>query len=145
MRTEVVPLNSDLLGLLLEDAPASLLQAQLHRAYFSPGSASCCLLADGAPVFAGGIVNLQWNRGEAWILPTRFFRQHLKICLRALRAYLPCLVSECGFKRVQATCIHGISGRLFVHIGFEYEGTMKKFGPNGETCDMYARVFEETA
>jgi RimJ/RimL family protein N-acetyltransferase len=34
-----------------------------------------------------------------------------------------------------------VSIALFEHLGFEYEGTLKHFGPNGETCRMYARFF----
>lgn len=140
MRTEIVPLNSELLDILLEDAPPSLQQAELHRAYFSPGSTAYCLLADGVPVFAGGIVNLQWHRGEAWILPTRFFREHLKTCIKALRAHLPIVAR--GFVRIQATCVEGTSSSIIRLLGFTYEGTMQKFGPNGEPCRMYSRVFE---
>jgi hypothetical protein len=135
---EVVPLNVAFLDILLKDATADLRQA-----YFSRGSASLCLLANGVPVFAGGIVNLKWNRGEAWILPTPFFRSHVKTCLRELRDYIPSLAKQCGFRRIQATCVQGVSAKLFMHLGFEYEGTMKHFGPNGETCSMYSRTMGE--
>jgi len=144
MNYEVVALNPDYLGTLLEDAPESVAHfaPQLACAYFSRGSVSLCLLVDGEPVFAGGIVNMQWHRGEAWILPTPFFRLHLKTCLRELLRRLPRLAADGGFVRVQATCVKGISASLIEHLGFSREGTMRKFGPNGEICDMYARIFE---
>ncbi len=114
---------------------------QLARAYFSPGSAAYCLLDDGEPVFAGGIVNLEWHRGEAWILPTPFFRQHAKTCFRIVKKMLSLIADEKGFVRVQVVAADGVSIALFEHLGFEYEGTLKHFGPNGETCRMYARFF----
>ena len=142
MNVEVVPLNLEYLGRLMVGADQSLLAAQLERAYFSPGSVALCLLADGEPVFAGGIVNMQWNRGEGWFIPTQFFRAHVKVCLRSLREYIPRMAVENGFVRLQATCVKGVSFRILQCLGFEYEGTMKKFGPNGETCDMFSRIFE---
>jgi len=131
---------------LVEGAPhpfASLFQpGALARAYFAPGSTSYCLLQDGTPVFAGGIVNQQWHRGEAWILPTPFFRQHVKTCFRILQKMLPKAAAENGFVRVQAVAADGVTISLFEHLGFEYEGTLKHFGPFGETCRLYARFFE---
>lgn len=112
------------------------------RAYFSEGSVAWCLLDNGKPVFAGGIVNLKWGRGEVWILPTPFFRKHIKTCFRKMLECLPEMV-KCGrFVRVQATCVEGVSAAWLRIFGFTREGTMRKFGPNGETCDMYSRIFE---
>jgi hypothetical protein len=144
MKIEIVSLNPDLLGKLLTPCPRSLslMAPQLQAAYFSPGSTSLCLLADGEPVFAGGVVNMQWNRGEAWILPTPFFRTHLKTCLRSLKAYLSIIALDCGFRRIQATCVGHASDRLFASLGFEYEGLMRNFGPSGENCQMWSRVFK---
>lgn len=114
-----------------------------QESYFSKGSAAYCLLADGEPVFAGGIVNLQWNRGEAWIAPTPFFRRHVKTCFRILKSKLPEIAARCHFRRVQAVCSIDVSGALFRHLDFKYEGKLECFGPFGEACIMYARVFGE--
>jgi hypothetical protein len=115
---------------------------KLARAYFSPGSAAYCLLLDGVPVFAGGVVNQEWHRGEAWILPTPFFRQHVKTCFRIVQKMLPEIAAEKGFVRVQAVVSDGVSIALFEHLGFAYEGTLKHFGPLGETCRLYAKFFD---
>jgi len=142
MQYQVVPLNIDHLDRLFADQPESELVIQSRLAYLSPGSSALCLLEDGIPVFCGGIVSLQWHRGEAWILPNHFFRSHLKLCLKILRDQMPRLASLGKFRRVQATCLNGSSAKLFYVLGFDYEGTMKKFGPGGESCQMWARVFE---
>lgn len=143
MELEIVRLTEDRLDALIANLPLfSANRELLHRGYFSPGSIAYCLLADGDPVFAGGIVNLEWRRGEAWLLPTPFFRQHLNTCLRIMRECLPRMVQECGFVRVQATCGVGLSEKLFKHFGFEWEATLGHFGPRGETCSMYVRFFD---
>lgn len=125
----------------LEVAHLKRLQMPIQESYFSKGSAAYCLLVDGEPVFAGGIVNLEWNRGEVWIAPTPFFKQHVKTCFRILKEKLPEIAIRGKFRRVQATCTTAVSEALFLHLGFEYEGTLKFFGPNGEACKMFSRVF----
>jgi hypothetical protein len=142
MTLETVEMQTAHIKKLLEGHPQPLAQ-QLCRAYFSPGSAAYCLLEDGQPVFAGGIVNLEWHRGEAWILPTPFFHRHVKTCIGIVKKMLPQIASEKGFVRVQAVAADGVSIALFEHLGFEYEGTLKHFGPFGETCRICARFFEK--
>lgn len=114
------------------------------RAYFSKGSAAFCVLDEGKPVFAGGVVNLEWNRGEAWVVPTPYLKSNLRKCLFLMQQFIPYIAHNFKFRRVQATCVSGVSTKLFKHLGFDYEGTMAKFGPNGETCDMHCRTFEVT-
>lgn len=138
MKIEIVPLT-----------PALLLKLPLpngldRRAYFTLGSAAFCVLNDGEPVLAGGIVNLLWGRGEAWVLPTPFLRSHLKTCFYIMRQFIPYIAGEWKFRRVQATCLEGMSASLFRHLGFTFEGTLASFGPAGEACNMYSRVFEVT-
>ena len=158
MAIEIVTLEPEHLMKLIENAPpiehfvrglrpepVSTVFAtdKLASAYFSPGSVAHCLLNDGVPVFAGGIVNLQWHRGEAWIWTTQFFRDHVKTCFGIIRKMLPRMATENGFIRVQAVASEGICTSLFEHLEFVYEGTLKHFGPFGETCRLYARFFEE--
>jgi hypothetical protein len=136
MTYEVVPLTDAHLDHL------TLPEGLDRRAYFTPGSVACAVLADGEPVFAGGIVNLQWNRGEAWILPTPFMRSHFKTCYRLMRDGIPHMALRGKFGRVQATCACGTISSLFRHLGFHHEGRMARFGPNGEDCQMWSRCFE---
>lgn len=136
MTYEIVPLTAGLLDKL--PLPAGL----DRRSYFTTGSAAFCVMVEGEPVLAGGVVNLMWNRGEAWILPTPWFRSHLKSCVWLFREFIPFMAAEYGFRRVQATCPKGTSTKLFRLLGFKYEGTLVSFGPNGETCDICSRIFE---
>jgi len=111
--------------------------------YLTDGSVGYCLLADGEPVFVGGVVNMQWRRGEAWMLPTIFFREHRDICLRYIYRIIKLAAVTGGFRRIQATCAINISTTLFDWLGFKYEGTLAAFGPNSETCHLYAKVFSK--
>ena len=141
--TKIVPLEKEHLeSLMARSVFPVALTPDLTRAYFSPGSVAYCLLENGEPVLAGGIVNLGWNRGEAWLIPTKFLHDHLKFCLVLINRLLPEMAEEYGFVRVQATCINDPSGKFAKGRGFEYEGFLKKFGPNGEGCYMYSRIFE---
>ena len=76
------------------------------------------------------------------MLPTRFFRDHVKTCLKMMKQWIPVMASEGQFRRVQATCSIISPSEWFRVLGFLYEGTLAKFGPNGESCMMFARVFE---
>jgi hypothetical protein len=142
MKYEIVPLQFDHLDVLLGSMDPSLFD-ELRQSYFSQGSSAECLLADGVPVFAGGIVNAKWKRGVAWMIPTPFFRSHLLTCMRAMKKRFPMMAR--GFVRVQAECVQGVSASIIFRLGFKYEGTMQKFGPNGESCRIFARIFEEAS
>ncbi len=146
MQTNIVPLSYEHLDEL------GVTMTSLRQAYFSPGSVAYFLLDGHRPVLVGGIVNMMWHRGEIWMLPSYWLTKHVRECSRILRDMVPKMAKEGHFNRVQATCPvisnhNGIwqscnnSVRLFLHLGFSYEGTMEKFGINGETCYMYARLF----
>jgi hypothetical protein len=142
MTLEIVEMEAEHLTKLLAVCPIdSVSRETMAKAYFSAGSAAYCLLSDGEPVFAGGIVNLQWSRGEAWILPTPFFKKHLKTCFQTLKRMLPEVAARCHFRRVQAVCSVALAETLFAHLGFEYEGSLRYFGPSGERCKMFSRIF----
>lgn len=144
MSFEVVPLEiAHLKKLLVLPSVGPVTPKTLEDSYFSTGSSAYCLLADGDPVFAGGVVNLQWRRGEAWIVPNAFFRSHQKTCFRILKNMLPEIAARSHFRRIQAVCSPDVRGTLFAHLGFTLEGTLQSFGPFGEPCRMYARIFDK--
>ena len=79
MSFEVVTLQVEhLKKMLVLPTTGPVTSETLEKSYFSYGSIAYCLLDDGEPVFAGGIVNLQWNRGEAWLIPNQWFQRHQK-------------------------------------------------------------------
>lgn len=112
-------------------------------AYFSDGSLAYCLLGNGEPVIAGGVVSMHWKRGEAWLLTTNLFYKHVRVCYKFIRDIIPYMSVEGNFKRIQATCDINkcASYRMFEHLKFQHEGTLESFGSEGETCFVYARIF----
>ena len=142
MPTKIVQLEvAHLKKLLVLPSSVRITSETLEKSYFSKGSVAYCLLEDGEPVFAGGVANLEWHRGEAWVIPNAFFHAHQKTCLRIFKKLLPEIAEKYNFRRVQAVCGVGNPETLFRHLGFEYEGTLKNFGPFGEACKMYSRTF----
>lgn len=134
----MVPLTHEHLTKIVN---SNQLATTLGQSYFSDGSVSYCLMSECEPVFAGGIVNMQWHRGEAWMLPTPWFHSHVKTAFSYMLNVLPQLAVSGSFRRVQATCSTKVSPSLFRHLGFYSEGVLNAFGPNGETCYLYARLF----
>jgi hypothetical protein len=141
VKYKVAPLNRDYLIWLLAQCKLGVTATSLEQSYLSAGSVAYCLLENGEPVFAAGVVNMQWRRGEAWMLPTPFYHKHTLICLRYMYRLMPILSIEGNFRRIQATCVINVSTTLFDWLKFKYEGTLASFGPNGEQCHVYARLF----
>ena len=111
----------------------------LAKAYLSKGSPAFCLV-NSEPIMAGGIINLDWHRGEAWVLHTKLMHKYLKTAIKALKEKLPKIAIENGFKRVQATSF--IDNEDFLNVlGFHYEATLKGFGPNQEAGKIFVRFF----
>ena len=112
------------------------------KSYLSAGRAAYCVVDRAVPVLAGGIINLQWRRGEAWILSTSLARDHGRAILKMIKDTLPKLAVMYGYRRVQATSVLD-NARLFSILGFELEAPeLRYFGPAGETARLYARFFE---
>jgi hypothetical protein len=145
---QLVPLNIDHLRYITEinkaDSfnvlPNAFPAETLAKAYLSPGSVAFCLM-NNEPVIAGGIVNLDWHRGEAWLMHTKKFYKYFKTSLQTLKQEFPKVAVMNGFRRVQATSFTD-NEILFEFLDFECEHPgLKYFGPNGETVKLYVRFF----
>lgn len=103
------------------------------------------LFIDDRLAASAGIVLLEWNRGEAWLLisPVGFF--HVKTVFSQIKRNLLKIVEEKGLKRVQALVRVGFfDGMHFMeHLGFSLETPtgLRAYGPRNEDMFMYARVF----
>ena len=113
---------------------------EMIGAYMSTGSVACTFLKDDVPVFCGGIINLGWKRGEAWLLISKNFYKHRKTAFRSIMQMLPILAKSNGFRRVQAVTLDG-EGEMLKIFGFEYEGFLRSYGPAGQDVFMHSRVF----
>lgn len=105
------------------------------------------LLLDGEPVVSSGIIHIGFNRGEAWTLVSSLFYKHRKTCFKRIKEMVGIIAQSMELVRVQSTirADKPWADRWMKHLGFEREGLMKRFGPNGEDFVLYSRIFERAA
>lgn len=106
------------------------------------GGPAYTLMIDGSPEASGGITMLTEKIGECWFLVPVESRHGLVIS-RHLYRMLEIIIRNNGFNRLQSFIIEGFSDgvKLVERLGFALEGTLKKYGPNGENMHLYARIF----
>lgn len=98
------------------------------------------LLVDGEAQGCGGIAKLTNNIGECWILIPE--SKYGTLIYRSILLKLRELTKEHQYRRLQALVVSGfcLGKRTLELLGFEYEGTLRKFGPSGEDFLMYSKV-----
>lgn len=96
----------------------------------------------GAPVAAGGVVVLWKGVGEAWLHLSQWFPEHPLSAFRIVRQLLNAIIHDAQLRRVQAPIRLDMPAniRLVEHLGFEPEGILKRWGPEGADYVMYARM-----
>lgn len=107
------------------------------------GGPAYTLIIDGEVVGSSGVVLMGWKRGEAWSLLSSLFYKYPKESYGAIKKNLEVIVKDKGLRRVQSLIKLDLeSGPSWMkHLGFEYEGTLKAFGPSGEDLMIFARVY----
>jgi hypothetical protein len=106
------------------------------------GGPAYTLLIDGEIIASSGVVRQGWNRGEAWTLTGPLFYKYPKICIKAVKEYLQKIIEDEGLKRVQSliNVKHEWGDRWMKHLGFEKEGVLRKYGPEGDDYAIYSRI-----
>ena len=99
-------------------------------------------MKDDAIVACCGIVNFQFNRGEAWMIPSYLFPKFAFSVIKLFKSMLPDIARRGKFHRVQATSFDAEHDKYFELLGFKYEGTLLAYGPAGEDVRMYGMVIE---
>jgi len=147
---EIVPFNPNHARILFAELRAHgrtlcYPEEMIIKAYQIKGSvATSLVLLDGLhiPLACGGIMFQEWNRGEAWILESPRIDAFKVALWKAMMKMLPLLAHEGAFRRVQAVCFSDGKGQMFRRLGFQYEGTLRSFGPIGQTGYLYSRIFQ---
>jgi hypothetical protein len=96
-------------------------------------------LVDGDVVFASAGFIPQWeNRAVAWALIAEEVGTHMVMLHKAVRRAL----TMHTYRRVETAvaCNFPQGHRWAELLGFEREGRMRAFTPDGMDCDLYARV-----
>lgn len=92
-------------------------------------------------VAAAGIVPYWRGTGEAWVIVCKDVRKYIGLP-GAIRELLDCLQETHKFWRVQAPVKvdNPVTRRLVRWLGFQEEGILRGYAPDGTDCYMYARV-----
>jgi len=93
-------------------------------------------------VFCGGVRIIWPGAGEAWLICSNDLGHYVReLCLITPR-YLKWIIEDHDLRRVQAVVQSDWTQavRFLEKLGFDMEGVMRKYGPNGEDYIMYARV-----
>lgn len=94
--------------------------------------------ADDAIVIVAGLVPQWEDRALAWALVSKDAGDHFTSIHRAVKKFL----IHCGYRRVEANIDVGFKAghRWIKMLGFELEGLMKAYRPDGKDMFLYARV-----
>jgi hypothetical protein len=123
---------------LLQMGEIDLTQNSRHMA-----GPAFCMLADGEPVAAGGIVR-QWdNVGKGWTLHTERARSSfflMRNATRIVKTLAPIVRDAMGLERLEAeTWAQPKYCSWLSHLGFVAEGVMRKY-KNGEDFMRFAWI-----
>lgn len=121
--------------------------AQLTEVSYVPASCAkflkpagpCVTAFQGATVLVcGGIMTASPGTGVAWALLSNEAARHMLWLHRAVLRF----IETQRLRRLEATVVEGFpAGCRWVELlGFEFEGRMRAYGPDGETHLRYARV-----
>lgn len=86
----------------------------------------------------GGVVHRSETRGEAWAVIDRQARKHFMTLTRIALSIL----GSSSLTRIEATASadRKENWHWLQLLGFEFEGIMKKYNPNGSDAALYARI-----
>ncbi len=89
-----------------------------------------------------GVAPMWKGVGQVWTALTPESRERGVALTRGVLRFLDMLHAERGYWRVQATAEQADSAaqHWILQLGFDFEGTMEAYGPDGKTHDLYARV-----
>lgn len=139
---EIVPfMPSHLDNLLLQPAQAYMRPFFANKKYGTslavPDKSFAAL--DGDRVLAcAGVLPLWEGRAEAWALLSPDLKRNFVHIHFATARFL----GACGIRRIEAhvDAELGCAKRWVEMLGFEYEGPLRSFTPDGRDCLRYARV-----
>ena len=100
------------------------------------------MIDDGHLIASSGIYEIWDGVGEAWLLPSTRLLEKPRKAVKAVRSFLHEISERENFRRVQAT-VHSdfTRGKRFLEwLGFENEGTLRNYGPDGADHIIYARI-----
>jgi RimJ/RimL family protein N-acetyltransferase len=97
---------------------------------------------DGEPIAIGGLVIYWPGVGESWLILSKKANDHKTEITRCIRRIVKQFVTENKLHRLQVNVRTDFpqARKLVEHLGFVYEGTLKRYTPNGVDCWMFAKT-----
>lgn len=138
----IVPYQPDHLTRLLLQPSQAIMQPMLSKKEYAESlqiAGPAYSLVDGDDVLACMGLLPQWeNRAIAWGLISAKAGRHFLSIHKAVLATMELH----RFRRIETsvTCNFENGRRWAEMLGFEREGIMKSFTPDGRDCDLYAKV-----
>ena len=103
---------------------------------------STSVIRNGHLLGSGGIFPVWDGLGEAWVIPSRLVQKHKKMFVKLIRENMARMTDEFQFRRLQATARADApkSRRFLEFLGFEREGLLKAYGPDGADHVLFAKI-----
>jgi len=99
------------------------------------------LMAEEKPVACAGLVLLGRDKAEAWVLLSNSFHPYVYTLYKGIKEGLINWLEVKKLRRIQATIDpYPKVVNWIEHLGFQYEGRLRNYGPQGQDYLMYSRV-----
>jgi hypothetical protein len=110
---------------------------EYQQMIMSSGQAFAAISGD-VVLGCGGIAELWENRAQVWALVSKDAGPNMFGIVRAVEGFL----KQAKHRRIEAyvLCGFGPGLRLVKRLGFEHEGTMRAYSPEGDDYELFARV-----
>jgi hypothetical protein len=113
-----------------------------YALYLEQVGMSFTALANSKPIAAGGIFVLWDNVAEGWVMATHDVWQHRISMAKHFKKKFDVLIETSKVKRIQTSvkADFELGHKFATWLGFEKEGLMKYYGPDGSDYVRYARI-----
>lgn len=135
-----VPFNEGHLDLIeIRELERDIVDVQRLRAYAQCGFCQT-LIHEGRVLAISGLVELHPGTWEVYIIPSVYIESVGFVYVRWFRRKLDNLIKDLKAVRFQSAAIATEAGSKWMQtLGFELEGTMKKYA-NGDDYNLWARI-----
>lgn len=116
--------------------------AEYSAAYFQKHGVGFTVLADDGIVGAAGVVMVLQGNWECWCYTTELFPKYSFAVHRSVKRFLDAFAKRSDWRRFQCVVdsTYPVAVRWVEALGLEREGTLRKYGPQGQDYYQYARI-----
>lgn len=101
------------------------------------------LMADGRILLCCGVMRMYAGVAELWLMPTIYVPENPVLVGKACREFVEVVAKGLSAHRLQALAVADeLHDRFMEFLGFETEGTFKKFDDQKRDYRMWARFFD---